>query len=613
MSKIQSLFLPSRMLPADATMIAAPLVAYHQQLGDDDHEQVSLVLGLLLSHQSWHAGEPQSLAYHRTALERNLLMWQRRGVALLVGDDFAPGELGDDAASLEHFSATLGQMCALTRQVVPALFARNCSAALLCLQRAGGRDLSTSPGLLEALLQSIADVDQEVAWVNAERAHAQMAAAAHTEVARLRREARSWPAKAPAEGGTDDLVDELRARLRGQPSGRGGNGAQVPAMLALAPSPRAAAAATGGIAVSLGELLRVLESGGRPGSRNARPEAVAKTSASEPVVQGAQAQVFDAEAVALKLSKMPAPSGSEGNSQQHKLMTQMANSSGMRALTEAPEADPLLELYETYPHFGDVLDFVSSSLALAACGEEGRPVRIPAVLLRGEPGTGKTSFAQELARVLGAEFIERDLSVTTEAFVLAGMDSGWKGSKPGVVFDSLVNGKTANPFILLNEVDKAGGRGSHNSPIAAMYALLEPTSSGRFIDEFVPVEIDASRVNWILTANNGEIPEPVLSRLEVFDIRQPTPQECRQIAASVWKSICTRVLPRGHGFAPTLDEAVLQEVAHLNPRIMRKALTLAAALAAKAGRKAVGSPELQASQKRYVAPAATSRPIGFMN
>lgn len=613
MSKIQSLFLPSRMPPAASIMIAAPLVAYHQQLGDDDHEQVSLVLGLLLSHQSWHASEPQTLAYHCTALERNLLMWQRRGVALLVGDDFAPGELGDDAASMELFSTTLDQLCALARQVVPALFARNCSAALLCLQRACGRDLSTSPGLLDALLQAIADVDPEVAWVNTERAHAQMAAAAHSEIARMRRESRSWPPKAPAEGGgAGDLVEELRARLRGQPSGQRG-GASIPSMHALSLSSRPATATAGGVVVSLGELLRALEPGGRPASRSARTEAEAKAPASEPALQGAHAQVFDAEAVALKLSKMPAPSGSEGNSQQHKLMTQMANSSGLRALTEAPATDPLLELYETYPHFSDVLDFVSSSLALAACGEEGRPVRIPAVLLRGEPGTGKTSFAQELARVLGAEFIERDLSVTTEAFVLAGMDSGWKGSKPGVVFDSLVNGKTANPFILLNEVDKAGGRGSHNSPIAAMYALLEPTSSGRFVDEFVPVEIDASRVNWILTANNGEIPEPVLSRLEVFDIRQPTPQECRQIAASVWKSICARVLPRGHGFAPTLDEVVLQEVAHLNPRIMRKALTLAAALAAKAGRKAVGSQELQASQKRYVAPATTSRSIGFVN
>ena len=322
-------------------------------------------------------------------------------------------------------------------------------------------------------------------------------------------------------------------------------------------------------------------------------------------------RVFNPAAAIEKLQSMGPAGMGEGNSQQRKLLDAMANDDGLRALSEVPEGNPLAELYERFPHFGDVLDFITKSLALAGCGDEGRPARIPPILLRGEPGSGKTYFAQEVARLLGSHFVERDLSVTSEAFVISGMDSAWKGSKPGVVFEALVKGKTANPVILLNEVDKAVSRSTHNSPISAMYALLEPTSAARFVDEFVPVEIDASRVIWMLTANNGDIPEPVLSRLEVFDIRQPNHDECRAIAQSVWTGICSRTLPHGHGFATQLDETMLDAVAMLSPRVMRKALTLAASSAVVAGRKHLLLEDLEGSQKRY-APVEPRRSIGFL-
>jgi len=323
-------------------------------------------------------------------------------------------------------------------------------------------------------------------------------------------------------------------------------------------------------------------------------------------------QVFDRNAVIERLQKIPPPaSPMDGNIQQYRMLEGMANDQGVRVLSEVPDGNPIAELYERFPHFTEVLDFVSQNLALAGCGDEGSPARLPPMLLRGDAGVGKTYFAQELARVLGTHFIERDLSVTSEAFVLSGMDSTWKGSKPGIVFDALVMGKTANPVILLNELDKARVSGTNSSPMAALYALLEPTSAARFVDEYVPVEIDASRVIWVCTANDGDIPEPILSRLEVFDIRQPTYEECRQIAASVWKSICHRVLPRGHGFPEQLNDAMVDATARMSPRVMRKALTLSASAAVVAGRRFVLVDDLAGSQKRY-APPATKQAIGFV-
>ncbi len=321
-------------------------------------------------------------------------------------------------------------------------------------------------------------------------------------------------------------------------------------------------------------------------------------------------KIFNQADVVALVSRMPAVQmPNEGNAQQRRLLESMSNDAGMRQLAEVPEGDPLAELYARFPHFKEVLDMVKASLALAGCGSEGRPVRIPPMLLRGTPGTGKTYFAQELARVLGLHFVERDLSVTSEAFVLAGMDAGWKNSKPGIVFDALVNGKTANPCILLNEVDKAAVSGTHNSPLAPMYSLLEPTSSRQFSDEFVPVTMDTSRVVWVLTANNGEIPEPILSRVEIFDIRTPTPEECRVIAASVWKSICERDLPKDHGFSQELSEELLVRMSQVSPRHMRKLLTASAGLVVLDNRRKLQEADLERSRQRYAPPAKSA--IGF--
>jgi ATP-dependent Lon protease len=405
-------------------------------------------------------------------------------------------------------------------------------------------------------------------------------------------------AEIPSAFADEDVDEEPDGSAEGGPVGVVVNGRLVGRFQ----NPREAMAFATEQARRMEEREQQLAFGGMP-----EPSAAPAPDPNKPALQ-----VFDRQAVIDRLQQTPMPTSPlEGNAQQRRLLEQMANDHGKRLITEVPEDNPVGELYERFPHFAEVLDFITQNLALAACGDEGRPARLPPILLRGDAGVGKTYFAQELARLMNTHFIERDLSVTSEAFVIAGIDSTFKGSKPGIVFDALVNGKTANPVILLNELDKARATGTHSSPMAALYALLEPTSAARFVDEFVPVEIDASRVIWVCTANDGDIPEPILSRLEVFDIRQPTQEECRAIAASVWKGICQRTLPRGHGFPEELGDALLTQMSRMSPRVMRKALTLAASAAVVAGRKFLLVEDLVGSQKRY-APAPAKQAIGFM-
>lgn len=332
----------------------------------------------------------------------------------------------------------------------------------------------------------------------------------------------------------------------------------------------------------------------------------------EPIFSGPQLQLFDPSHALAVARNFDNTNPGEGNALLRRTLFKMAHEHGVRPLTETQTASQLDSLYKRFPHFSEVLDHIQGCLALARCGDEGSPVRISPILLKGDPGSGKTYFAQELAKALQVTYVERDLSVTTDALVLSGMDSGWKNSKPGIVFDSLVNGKTANPLICLNEVDKAKNSHSGNSPMSALYSLLEPTSAKRFVDEFVPVSVDASQVIWVLTANHGDIPEPVLSRLEVFDIRMPNTQELRAIAQSVWLNICENLLPKGHGFDLTLSEEILDALISLSPRSLRKALTTSASVAAMNGRKTLEASDFHNLPSRYKT-SFTRAPMGFFH
>lgn len=309
---------------------------------------------------------------------------------------------------------------------------------------------------------------------------------------------------------------------------------------------------------------------------------------------GAIVRIFDPRQAAQLLSQQPPGSaGSEGNALLRKTLHKMAHEGGYRRIHRQEAAPALSALRARFPHFETVLSRVEAYLALSGCGQAGALVQLPPMLLRGEPGCGKTFFAQELARELGLYFVERDLSVASDAFVLSGMDSGWKNSKPGVVFDTLVHHPWANPLVCLNEVDKVKGSSHSNSPVSALYSLLEPASARQFTDEFVGMPIDASSVNWVLTANHDSVPEPILSRLDVFELSLPNAQQVRQIATSVWAELCAKSFPLGHGFEDKLSDNSLSLLQTLSPRLLRKVLQQAAAAAVQAGRRVLHATDVE--------------------
>jgi ATP-dependent Lon protease len=268
----------------------------------------------------------------------------------------------------------------------------------------------------------------------------------------------------------------------------------------------------------------------------------------------------------------------------------------------APSQEAVAPLRTRFPHFTAVLDWIEGHLALAQAAGSAA-LELPPFLLGGDPGVGKTYFAKHLAEALTVNYTEISMSSTTGGFTIGGLDLGWSTGQAGRVFCTLVQDGLANPLILLDELDKVS-RSGNNDVLGAMYGLLEPGTARRFKDEAVQLEMDASRILWIATANDLEnIPSPILSRLHTFIIPTPNEQEGRQIAAQVYSDLRSQHV-WGSSFAEALESEVLTALSATPPRAMRRALASAASHAARHGRRIIQLQDLETPQRR--------QPMGFI-
>ena len=259
-------------------------------------------------------------------------------------------------------------------------------------------------------------------------------------------------------------------------------------------------------------------------------------------------------------------------------------------------------LYDEMPNFNEVLDDVKRQLAL--CQDSRDALEITPMLLLGPPGIGKTHFAREIAQLLGTGLGFISMSSLTAGWVLSGASSQWKGARPGKVFETLVDGAYANPVMVVDEIDKARAEHAYD-PLGALYSLLEHDTACAFTDEFAEVAIDASQLIWVATANDERsIPEPILNRMNVFEVQAPDAEAARAIALRLYRRL-RGAHDWGLRFDETPGDAVLERLAGLAPREMRRAWMTAFGNARLAGRSAIELGDLPgAGPKR--------QPIGFV-
>ena len=309
--------------------------------------------------------------------------------------------------------------------------------------------------------------------------------------------------------------------------------------------------------------------------------------------------LFRVDEVEKKLQKLP-PREHEALRSTYERMLER----GPERFQVKPSGLPVMDrLYEELPNFHEVLDDLKRQLAL--CQDSKDALELTPMLLLGPPGVGKTHFARAVAHLLGTGMGFVSMSSLTAGWVLSGASSQWKGARPGKVFETLVDGQYANPVMVVDEIDKARGEHAYD-PLGSLYSLLEHDTAGSFTDEFAEVPIDASQVIWVATANDERaIPEPILNRVNVFEIQMPDADAARQIALRLYQGIRGEH-DWGRRFEPAPREDTLACLADMPPREMRRAWMTGFGNARLDGREAVEPRDL---------PAASSKKgsIGFVH
>lgn len=236
------------------------------------------------------------------------------------------------------------------------------------------------------------------------------------------------------------------------------------------------------------------------------------------------------------------------------------------------------QLNYEFPWFDTLTESFIRKLKLRA--NVGRPwLRLPPTLLVGPPGCGKTRYLRRLSELVGCGHQIFSAGGSSDNRMLVGTARGWHSAQPCLPLVAMHAHGTANPMIIVDEVEKA--QTTHNGSVhGALLSFLELESSRGFYDECLLARANLGEISWFATANSLEgIPEPLLSRFNICAVEGPRPEDFDVIFDALQRDYATELGIQCTEL-PQVDEVVRTQL-HLafeqgkSIRVIKRALTAA--------------------------------------